>query len=63
VDMPGQGMQLLALEQPAPYPATEGRISEIIQDYVEFILSRKTEKLVCFIPPSRSESDKSMMYW
>src|SRR5215510_1275399 len=32
VDMPGQGMQLLALEQPAPYPATESRISEIIQN-------------------------------
>src|SRR2546422_9264670 len=30
--MPGQGMPWLALEQPAPDPAPEGRISEIIQD-------------------------------
>jgi hypothetical protein len=30
---------------------------------VEFILSRETEKLVCFKPLSHCESETHMLYW
>jgi hypothetical protein len=44
VHMPGQRMELLPLEQPPPDPPAEGGVAEIVQDYVEFILSRAIER-------------------
>jgi hypothetical protein len=49
--------------QPVMDVASEGVLLEILADYVEFILSRETEKLVCFKPLSHCESETHMLYW
>ena len=39
------------------------RILDIAEDYVEFILSRETEELVCFKPRLRREPEMYMLFW
>jgi hypothetical protein len=56
-------MQLLAFEQSPTDPTAEGRVRQVVKDYVEFILSRETEKLVCLEHLSHCESETHMLSW